>query len=513
MSDQAANNKRIAKNTIALYVRMIIVMFVTLYTTRIVLRVLGVNDYGLYNVIGGVVAVLGILNSSVTAATQRYLAYDLGQHDKNKIIKDFSACLNIYLGLSLAILLLAETVGLWFVNTQLNIPTDRIVAANYVYQFTIFCSIISLVQSSFNASIIAHERMDAFAWISIVEVLMKLLLAYAVLYISYDHLIVYSFLVFVTYVIIGACYTSFSIYHFPECRFKLFYDKQLYRSIISYSGWNLFGTSAGLLSNQGVNILLNIFFNTVVNAARGIAYQISGAIGQLFGNFFVAVRPQITKYYASGQIEEMHKLVINSSRFMFFLALLFAVPIYFELPYIVQLWLGQTPPYLLSFASLTIITCVLDSFSNPLMSAALVSENIRSYQIWVSFVNFCTFPLAYLCIRITNSPISVFILSIFISISANIVRAYYVQKIVDLKMVVYFKKVIIRLLLPTILSLVMPVIIVSNFTEGLLRLLLTFVLSMFVCCISFYFTGLNKSERLVINHYVSQKISRITQHS
>lgn len=513
MSEQTANNKRLAKNTVALYLRMVIVMLVSLYTTRIVLRVLGVSDYGIFNVVGGVVAVLGIFNSSVTAATQRYLAYDLGKVDGGNIKKDFSACLNIYIGLSLVILLLAETIGLWFVNTQLNVPSDRMSAANYVYQFTIFCSIISLIQSPFNASIIAHERMDAYAWISIAEVLMKVVLAYAIIYISYDHLIIYSFLLFVAYVIVAACYILFSVSHFPECRFKWFYDKRLYRSILSYSGWNLFGTTAGLLSSQGVNILLNIFFSSVVNAARGIAYQISGAIGQLFGNFFVAVRPQITKYYASGQIEEMHKLIVYSSRFMFFLALLFAVPIYFELPYIVQLWLGQTPPYLISFASLTIITCVLDSFSNPLMSAALASENIRNYQVWVSFVNFCTFPLAYLCIRISNDPISVFVLGIFISISANIVRAHYVQKIIGLKMAAYFRNVILRLVLPTLLSLITPFVMVHYFTEGLLRLFMTFAFSMFASCISFYFTGLNKSERGIVNHYVTQKVSKFTQHS
>jgi O-antigen/teichoic acid export membrane protein len=513
MTTTAENNKRIAKNTLMLYVRMIFVTLVSLFTTRIILKALGVDDYGLYNVIGGVVALLGMLNSSVTAATQRYLSFDLGKNDIQSLKQDFSACLNIYIGLALVIIIFSETIGLWFVNSQLNIPDNRLVAANFVYQFTIFSSVLSLLWSPYNASLISHERMDVFAWISIVEVTLKLALTYSVLYINYDRLIIYGFFIFLSYVIVGSCYLLYSRIHFEECRFRWFFDKGVYKNLLDYSGWNLFGTSAGLIANQGVNILLNIFFSSAVNAARGIAYQISGIISQLFGNFYTAVKPQVTKYYAGNSIPEMYNLILSSARFMYYLALWIAIPVFFELPYIVHLWLGQTPDYLLTFASLTIICCVLDSFSNPLMSAALASDKIRGYQVVVSLINFMTFPMAFICIKIFNTPTVVFIVAIFISIAANIGRAYYAQKLVGLKMRIFFNKVILRILIPTILAPIIPYFITHLFSQSFIRACSTFFISLIASSLIIYFTGTSKQEKQLILSYAKKAISKVTRYA
>ncbi|SFG53285.1 oligosaccharide flippase family protein [Prevotella sp. KH2C16] len=511
MPDIAANNKRIAKNTILLYVRMILVTLVTLYTTRIILKALGVVDYGIYNVIGGVIAFLGIFNSSVSAATQRYLSFDIGNGDGNSLNKDFSACLNIYIALSVIVIIIAETIGLWFVNTQLNIPADRLLAANYVYQFTIFSSICSLLWAPFTASIISHERMDAFAWISIIEVSIRLILAYAVLYIGYDHLIVYSFFLFLSFVIVALCYISFCYKHFNECRIRLFYEKERYNKLISYSGWNIFGSAAGLIANQGVNILLNIFYGPAVNAARGIAFQVSGAITQFFANFYTAVKPQVVKYYATKDFSEMYNLVCYSARFSYYLALLIAAPVFFELSYIVQLWLGETPNFLIVFGRLAIIYCVLESFSNPLMTTVLAAENIKGYQIAISFINLMTFPIAYICLKIFQTPTIVFVVSIFISIVANIGRAYYAQKLVGLKMTKFLKEVVFKISIPTVLVPIVPQLILISMNEGLSRLCMSVIITLISSSIIIYFVGMNHKERDIVIAYVKKAKSQITR--
>lgn len=504
VSSTSTNNKRIAKNTVLLYIRMGIVTLVTIFSSRIVLQALGVVDYGIYGVVGGVVAFLGILQSSITAATSRYLNYDLGAKDLDALNKDFSASLNIYAIIAGIVLLLGETLGLWFVNNCLNIPTERILAANVVYQCTLVMCVMSLLAAAYSASIFAHERFGFYAWYSIVEVFVKLGAAYLVLLMGYDHLIVYILFLTVIHVSINLVIFIYSHHNFSECRIRFFYEKKTYIKLTAYSGWNLFGTGAGLVMGQGVNILLNIFYGPVVNAARNIAYQVSGAINQFFVSFYSAARPQVIKYYAEDNLNEMHQLISRTARFAYYLGLLIAVPIFIELPYVIKLWLGQIPEYVIPFTQLTIICCLIDCLSNPLMTACLASDNIRGYQLGVSLINFMTLPFAYLAIIMFDTPQSVFIVLIFIAMLALAGRAYYAEKLVGLKMGYYFKNVILTILPVTIIVPIIPFLVSSCMPQGLFRLITITVVSIGFGILSIWFLGINTNERKVIKNYIKK---------
>lgn len=499
------NNKRIAKNTLLLYIRMGIVTIVAIFSSRIVLQALGVVDYGIYGVVGGVVAFLGIFQSSISAATSRYLNYDLGAKDFDALNKDFSASLNIYAIIACVVLLLGETLGLWFVNTYLNIPSERMFAANVVYQCILVMCVMSLLTAAYSASIFAHEHFGFYAWYSIIEVFVKLGAAYLVLLMGFDHLIIYLLLLTAIHVSINLVVFIYSHHNFLECRIRFFYEKKTYVKLAAYSGWNLFGTSAGLVMGQGVNILLNIFFGPTVNAARNIAYQVSGAISQFFVSFYGAARPQVIKYFAEDNLYEMHKLISRTARFAFYLGLIIAIPIFIELPYVIQLWLGQKPEFVVVFTKLTIIICLIDCLSNPLKTACLASDNIRGYQIGVSLINLMTLPLAYLAILIFNTPESVFVVTLIIAILALLGRAYYAQKLVDLKISYYFKNVIFRILPITIISPIVPLIVSQQMGESFIRLLMTTLASILCTTIIVWFFGMNISERRsIIGHIKKQ---------
>lgn len=499
------NNKRIAKNTLLLYIRMGIVTLVTIFSSRIVLQGLGVVDYGIYGVVGGVVAFLGVLQSSISAATSRYLNYDLGAKNFDALNTDFSASLIIYAIIAIVVLLLGETLGLWFVNTYLNIPNDRMLAANVVYQCTLIMCVMSLLAAAYSASIIAHEHFGFYAWYSIVEVFIKLGAAYLVMVIDFDHLIIYIVLTTIIHVCINLTILIYSHHFFSECRIRIINDKDTYKKLTSYSGWNLFGTSAGLAMGHGVNILLNIFFGPTVNAARNIAYQVSGAINQFYASFYSAARPQIIKYYAEGNLNDMHLLIARTARFAFYLGLIISIPIFIELPYVIQLWLGQKPDFVIVFTELTIIICLVDCLSNPLITACLASDNIRGYQIGVSLINFMTLPFAYFAILLFNTPESVFVVTLIISILALLGRAYFAQKLVNLKISYYFKNVFFRVLPITIISPIVPIIISRQMDESFIRLLLTTTVSVLCTTIIVWFFGMNLSERKRILDYIIKK--------
>lgn len=320
---------------------MLFMMAVTLYTSRVVLNTLGVQDYGIYNVVGGVVAMFGFINSSMASATQRYITFALGKGDKNNLKKVFSTSLQIHVMISVLIVILGETIGLWFMYEQMKIPADRMNAAFWVLQCSIISAVIMILSVPYNADIIAHEKMSAFAYISILEVVLKLVIVYLLLISPFDKLIFYAFLILAVQILIRFCYSLYCNKHFEESKYQKIWDKHLFKEMTGFAGWSMFGNLSSVLFSQGLNMLLNVFFGPVANAARAIAVQVQTAIQQFVGNFQMALNPQITKTYAKGELNEMHKLIFRSARFSFYLLFFISLPVLLETKFILTIWLKQ----------------------------------------------------------------------------------------------------------------------------------------------------------------------------
>lgn len=509
MSDTSANNKRIAKNTILLYIRMFFIMAVTLFTSRVVLNTLGVVDFGIYNVVGGVVAMMGVLNGAMSVSTQRYLTFELGRGDLLRLKQVFSVCLTIFFLLSIIVVLLAETIGLWFLHNKMVIPADRMAAADWVYQYSILACVLSLVVNPFNATIIAHERMNVYAYVSILEVLLKLGVVYLLLVIPADRLVTYGLLILTSQVIVTSTYIIYCWKHFSETHYRFYWECPLFIELISYSGWNLYGSAAGLVKGQGLNILLNMFFSPAVNAARGIAYQINSAITQFFTNFYTAVRPQITKYYAKGEIDEMIGLVFRSSKFSFYLIMLFSLPIILETPYIVNLWLGQLPEYVVPFTRIIIAISAIDSMASPLMTTAHATGKIKLYQSSVGTVIIFNIPVSYLLLKFGGTPLTVFYVSLCISITCLFLRLWIVWRLVNFPVRRYVTEVIGRCILICVLSLIVPLVVHIMLTQSFLNTVIVCCLSIIASLVSIYSVGINSHERGLIHKFVKKKILHI----
>ncbi|MGL5682626.1 MAG: MATE family efflux transporter [Marinifilaceae bacterium] len=503
-----SNNKRIARNTLMLYFRMLLTMAVTLYTSRVVLNALGVEDYGIYNVVGGVVTMLSFLNAAMSSGTQRYLSFAMGKGDLLQLRKVFSASLSIHIIIAVIILILAETVGLWFLNTQLTIPYEKMTAANWVYQFSILTFMVSVTQVPYNAAIIANERMSAYAYVSIIEVLLKLLIVYLLVALPFNKLELYSVLMFTVSFIIAMTYRIYCLRHFAETHYRFAYDKSLWKELASYAGWNLWGNLAAVGFTQGINILLNIFFGPTVNAARAIAYQVSGAIMQFVGNFQLAVNPQITKNYANGNQDEMTKLIYRSSKFSFLLLFVLAMPILFNTEYILTLWLKNVPQYTVIFCQLVIINALIESFSGPLMIAAQATGKIKVYQSTIGGLLLLNVPISYIVLRLNYPPQATLYVMIIISLLAFVGRLIILKHLIKLNIGEFCKQVIMR---PSILLTMMYVIAqyttmnAENITQFLIQS--SFIGS--VSLLAVFLVGLSLNERLLLLQQVNTFKTRL----
>lgn len=507
MDSYSENTKRIAKNTLMLYVRMLFGMLVSLYTSRVVLSTLGVEDYGIYNVVGGVVAMIGVLNGSMSISVQRFLNFELGTGNKIKLKQTFSMSLNIYFFFAIVFVILAETIGVWFLNTHLLIPQDRIEAANYVFQFTIFATVISLLSNPYNAAIVAHERMDVYAYTSIFEALTKLGIVYLLLVISFDKLIVYSLLLACTSCLVTFIYYFFCKHHFEECRYKPYWNKPLFHRLFSYSSWNLFGSAAGLVKTEGLNILLNMFFSPTVNAARGIACQINNVLMQFFNNFYTAVRPQIIKYYAQGNKASMINLVFRSTKYSFFLCLFVSLPVMIEAPYLINFWLGQTPEHVIAFTRLIIIISIVDALASPIMTAAHATGKIKLYQFVVGMIMILNIPISYCFLKfISTNAISVYVISLSLAVVAFVVRLWIVKQLVEFSIRVYFNTVILKIIVLAILSAILPLALHFILMPGFISCATVVISSFLSSGIIIYALGMSGYERMVVVKAIKNRI-------
>lgn len=375
---QSSNNKRIAQNTLLLYFRTLFTMLISLYTSRVVLNTLGVTDYGIYNVVGGVVAMFSVISSSLSSAVSRFITYEIGRGDFEKLKRIFSTSVNIQIGISLVIIALAETFGLWFLNTKMNIPDGRIGAANWVLQCSLLSFIINLVSVPYNACIIAHERMTAFAYISILEAVLKLVVVYMLLISTYDKLATYAVLLVAVALIVRLAYSFYCRRHFEESHYRFVYDKSLIKEMTGFAGWSFFGNGAYMLNVQGVDMLINIFFGVTLNAARGVASQVQNAVMQFVNNFTVAINPQITKSYAAGDMRYVCKLVCRGARFSYFLLFIFVVPLFCEADYVLKLWLKIVPEYAVMFLRLSLFGTLMTLLGNSMLTAIMATGNIKN---------------------------------------------------------------------------------------------------------------------------------------
>lgn len=503
------NSKRIAKNTLLLYIRLIFTMAVGLFTSRVILATLGVEDYGVYNVVAGFVMMFSFFTSSLGAAISRFLTYELGKGESDKLQRIFSTSVNVQLLLSVAILALAEAIGIWFVNTKLNIPADRLYAANWAFQCAILSFIFNLISVPYNAAIIAHERMNAFAYISILEVTLKLAIVY-VLYISpIDKLITYSVLFAVVGLIIRLVYGIYCRKHFMECRYHPVIDKSMMKEITGFAGWNLMGSGAYLFNTQGVNMAMNIFFGVTVNAARGIATQVEGVVRQFVTNFTTALNPQITKSYAAGNMEYMYTLVCRGAKYSYFLMLVFAVPFMFEADIILKLWLDNVPQHTVTFLRLTMIGTLCDILGNSTANACWATGKVKKYYLWIGTIGSLVFFISYALFALGFPAYTSYVVFIVIYIILIFVKLYIIKGLIDFPMAMFYKETLLRILPVTICTFMFASLAYSNLEESIGRMLLTVLLSTIALGISTFLFGLEQSEKQIVINKISYLRKRI----
>ena len=499
MPDNPSNNKRIAKNTLLLYFRMFVTMAVGLYTSRVVLNVLGVSDYGIYNVVGGIITMMSFLNAAMVQASQRFLSFELGNSNLERLNRVFCTSVNIHFVICVIAILVGETLGLWFVNSKLNIPADRMVAANWVYQASILTFMTGVMSVPYTSSIVAHEKMSAFAYISILEVILKLVIVYLLLVIPFDKLIVYSFLMVLVGVGIPSCYAIYCKRNFEECHYHYVMDRKLFGEMFSFAGWSVFGNLGFSFKDQISNIILNLFYGTTVNAARGIGIQVATIVNTFATNFTMAINPQITKQYAIGNLEASRKLVYAGCRFSFYLLSIVSIPIIIKIDYILHLWLGIVPDYTSQFVILSLITSLLYVLSGSVTTAIQATGRMKIFQIGICIIMLGELPVAWALMEIGFPPYAVMWPSLATYMIAILFRFWLIKRFVEgYSYREYVCNVIVRCLLLFAISFIICNAMVSNLSDTFGWFIVSCIMSVFVSAIVFFTMGLFKSERLVI---------------
>ncbi len=502
----STENKRIAKNTLLLYFRMLITMAVGFYTSRVILNALGVIDFGIYNVVGGIVGTLSILNGAMAGATQRWITIALGKGDKENLKKVFSVGLTAQLIIGIIILICIETIGLWYLHEYAVIPEERMSAAFIVFQISSLTLFLTILNVPFNGAIIAHEKMGAFAFFSISDVIMKLIICFALYYTSYDKLILYSLLLFLTYLINFCAIQLYSHRKFIEARFKFGWDKEMYKSMWSLAFWTISGNVAYAGYTQGITLLINLFFGPAMNAAAGVANQATNIINQFSMNFQIALNPQITKNYAQQNYTDMHKLMFRSSKFSYFLMLIFTVPLFYEAPYLLKLWLGNVPEHAVSFMRIGLFVSKIMAVRNPLVTAAMANGNLKKYQLIVNGILLLVCPLLYIIYKIGGIPECSAIILFIIMVIATLASAYLLKDMVYLNYYDFIKKVGVPIVVYTPLSFIIPVPIYLVMPEGFLRLIILTPIALLSTISIIYYFVLNKNERLYISSFIKTKL-------
>ena len=491
-----SNSTRIAKNTFFLYIRSFFVLLISLYTSRIVLRELGVEDFGIYNVVGGVIGMISFLNSSMASTYQRYFNFEMGKKNEKGLADLFKSSITVQLIYAAIIVVIAESVGLWFLNTQLVISPNRMVAAQWVYQISILSFVIIVFQAPFTALIISNEKMNIFAIVSILDAVLKLLIVFMLPYINHDKLITYSFLLITITLLNFLIYIIVCKRKFSSCVISLNWNKENLKSLFVFGSWTIVDSLSQALKSQGLNILLNMFFGSVVNAARGIAYQVLSAVNQFVTNFQTSFRPQLTKSYAEGDLSYMYKLYYSSTKISFFLLWCLSLPIIVETPMILSLWLGENvPEYTVVFTRIVLLTALISTYANPTSCIAYATGKIKTFNIVVSGLNLLIVPIAYLFLKLGFGPESTMIVSLIMSVMVQIVRLFVLRKLLPFSIRSYFMKVVIPTVIVFILSPILPYLCKHIMQNTPLSSFIICFISVLSVVMFAWLIGLNKEEK------------------
>lgn len=510
MSSQT--NKSIAKNTMLLYIRLFFTVLIAFFTQRIVLKGLGVEDYGIYNVVGGIIAIIGIVNAGMVQASQRFFAYELGVSTNNGLVRVFGTSLTIHILLSFVVLILSEVIGVWFLNTKLNINSERIFAANLVYQCSVISFVVTVLTVPFNAMIISKEDFDIYAYVSIGEYFAKLITAYLILYEQIvDRLVFYACLLCFISLCAKLIYAIYCKTKFHECRMQLNFDRDEIKRMLSFASFSLIGNIGFIMRNQGVNIIVNIFFGTIINAARGVAYQVSSQISAFSTNFLMAAVPQITKSYASANYNRMTTLIYKASKYSFCLLFLLALPFIIKPEFLLVIWLGDVPEYADRFLRLALIVSIIDGMAIPIGKGIDATGRIKTFQICICILMFSDVPLSYFILYLGYPCYYVMYVAIFTSLLGIVLRIYLLSRnIHEVDCFYYIKKVVFPCLLIAIICILLTIPLEGIlFSNTVLYKLLFIILTIMMSSIAIYFIGMEREEKIKIRYYIKSKLCHI----
>ena len=512
MADKSASNRRIAKNTIFLYARMLFLMLVYFYTSRVVLRGLGVEDYGIYNLVGGFVALFSLVSAALTGACSRFLNYEMGTGNKDKLAVVFSTSVLIQVMLAVAVAVLAETVGLWYVNHKMVCPEERLAAANWCFQFSLLTFCMNLVTVPYNASVVAHEKMEVFSYVSIYQGIATLAVAAVLSAVSFDKLIYYAGMLCLIQISVQFIYQMYCRKRFAECQRLQSFDRTVMKQMLLYSLWHFAGNGAVVLKTYGVDVVMNLFFGPVVNAAKGITNQVEAAVQQFVGSFMMAMNPQITQSYANGNSEYMLSLVDKGARFSFYLVWLLSMPVIINAHDVLYLWLGQVPDYAADFVRLTLVAVIVGSLSKPLVTAQNATGNVRNYQLVVGGVVLLNLPLSYVALKMGADAKAVMLVALTLEVVALFVRVFMISYTVKaFRPVTFVRNVILNCVCVLTISAIVPCLM----TIWLPATKLSFFLNVFVCFFcsvaSVFYVGCDKKERILILSKVQGVILKISR--
>lgn len=509
MNADINRGSRIARNTLMLYVRMLVLMLVGLYTSRVVLEALGESDFGIYSVVGGVVGMFTIISGALNSAVQRFITYEMGKGPHAQLNKIYSTAVTIQLILAVLIVLLAEPAGLWFIRNEMTISPERIPAAEWVLHFSLLSFVVNLMSVPQMASITAHEKMSAYAYIGLLDGFLRLCTALLIAHSGGERLIQYAALMAVTVIVVRAAYGIYCRRHFVECRYRPVFDRQLIGEMFAFAGWNFVGVTSGVLRDQGGNILVNLFSGPAVNAARGLAVQLNGAVQGFVTNFMTAVNPQITKSYASGEHAYMFSLVRRSSRMSFYLLLALVMPLILNTEAVLSLWLNEVPLRTELFVQLFLIFALSESLSNPMITAMLATGNIRNYQLVVGGIQLLNIPLSYLFLKSGAMPEVTVMVAIALSQVCLFARMLMLSKATGFPIAEFMTKVYVRtvaLVLPCAAS--VPVLFQFVKPSGLLGVFESVALCLIWNGFVIYILGMDKDERAMLRKLVTKRSGR-----